>query len=1211
MTDQSITTAVATALTANSFTKAGYTFAGWNTNADGTSGINYSNSQAVTLIAGMTIYAKWTINTYAITFDANNGSGTMGNQPITYAVTTNLNANLFSRANYVFYRWATAADGTGTTYNNLAQVTLTVGTTLYAQWTPNTYVVTYNYDNATGGASTATSSFTTGSTAIVLPTPTKTGYTFAGWFSDAGLVNSIGSSGANYSPTGTTLSLNAYAKWTAINYTFTYDFNNADNGTVPTETSKQIGQIVTVKANTGSLIRAGYTFTGWNTDSNGTGNNYLSGSQFTVGATNVVLYAKWSPNTYNVTYNVNGASGSAQRSSSNVTSDSYTSGGSSIALPGVGNLERAGYTFGGWNTSAAGTGSNYSVAATYTTISNVTFFAKWNPVTYAIIYNGNSSNGGTTPTTGGYTTGQASPYLVLANTFTKSSSVFGGWNTASDGSGTNYSPGASITTLSDIVLYARWIPQFTLHYAINGGTVTSGSVPADQLYTTGTPVGPVFSSLSRVGYTFDGWVNGSSTIAPGGNFTILADSVLTAKWTAINYIVSYNSDGGSDAPSAFTKQIGQSFTVGSAVFKPGYNFSGWWNGETLIGADAVIVMGSNNISYTAQWVAKNYRISYDWNGGRGTAVSDVNYTFGTTAITLPLVGDRVKDGYTFAGWSESINGSALSATYIPSQTRTLYALWNIGNFTITYDAGRGTVTNSTVAIQNGSSTLLPLPTRANFVFNGWYTANAGGVSLGSEGSSFTPTVSQTVYARWIQSSLYGITDSLSRIGSVVTVDNVANFFSGANSNSSVSVSIPANAFVAGTTINFDLVGNSTRAVGVLPGVNYLLSIAVSWLTGDETVPDTAAGKAISVTISNATIKAGAAAYAVINNVSTLLGTASQDGSITVPITSDPEIVIAATKPSAPTNVAATSNANKQSIVSWNAPSSNGGSPITGYTVTSSPGTGTCTTTSTSCTISSLTNGTTYTFAVTATNVVGTSTASTSVSATTAPEPVVTIDLPKPPAPSPDKEKVEETKSKAEIDLKETPILVEASFQFAANANNTEVKWIVAENAIIEKYLVTLKGKILCETTKTACTIPGLLGGNSVLKVVAVTPTNSEEVAATYIASTKFRLVGRIYFPAYSIKISNLYLQKIGVMANFVKDQGFSEILVTGHSDRTLMANLTPTSFISTERARVAALAIKKLLPSVTLKYLGQGNKSPLVDGVFKNAKNRRVQIYTR
>jgi len=991
MADQSIVTAVATALTSNTFTKTGYTFAGWNTNADGTTGTSYTNTQSVTLTAGMTVYAKWTINVYAITFDTNGGSGTMGTQSMTHGVATSLNASLYSRANYVFYRWATVPDGTGTTYNNLAQVTLTATTTLYAQWTPNTYVVTYNYDNATGGTSTTTSSFTTAGTAIVLPTPTRTGYTFAGWFSDAALTNSIGAAAANYSPSGNTLSLNTYAKWTAINYTFTYDTNSSDLGTVPTETSKQITQTVTVKANTGSLVRAGYTFSGWNTDSNGTGSNYLSGSLFTVGSANVILYAKWSPNTYTVTYNVNGASGNAQRSSSNVTSDSYTSGDSSVALPSVGTLERAGYTFGGWNTSAAGTGTNYLEAATYTTISNLTFFAKWNPVTYAITYNGNSSNGGTTPTTGDYTTGQASPYSIVANTFTKSSNVFGGWNTASDGSGTNYSPGATITTLADIVLYALWIPQFTLHYAINGGTVTSGSVPADQLYNINTSVGPVFSSLSRTGYTFDGWTNGASTIAVNGNFTILADSVLTAKWTPINYTISYNSDGGSEASGSFTKQIGQSFTVGSAVFKPGYNFTGWWNGTTLIGADAVIVVGSSSISYTAQWVAKVYRIAYDWNGGRGTAVSDVDYTFGTTAITLPVVGDRVRDGFTFAGWSESLNGSALTATYIPSQGRTLYARWNVGNFTITYNAGRGTVANASVPVANGGSTVLPLPTRANFVFNGWYTANAGGTSLGSSGTSFTPLASQTVYARWIQSSLFGITDSLTRIGSVITANNVSNTFLGANSNSSVAVSVPANALPAGTTINFDLVGNSSRAVGLLPGVSYVVSMAISWLTADETVPDTASGKPISVTITNLSIKAGAVAYAIVNNVSTLLGTATQDGSITVALTSDPEVVVAATKPGAPISVAATSNGAQQSVVSWSAPSSNGGSAITAYTVTASPGTGSCTTSSTTCTISSLTNGTAYTFTVIATNSVGSSPASSAASATTAGLHTVTFD----------------------------------------------------------------------------------------------------------------------------------------------------------------------------------------------------------------------------
>jgi uncharacterized repeat protein (TIGR02543 family) len=87
-------------------------------------------------------------------------------------------------------------------------------TAIYTGTFPNTYTVTYAYNSATAGNETDRANFTTGGTAITLPTPTQTGYTFAGWYSDAGLTSKIGDAGASYSPSGSTLALSAYAKWT-------------------------------------------------------------------------------------------------------------------------------------------------------------------------------------------------------------------------------------------------------------------------------------------------------------------------------------------------------------------------------------------------------------------------------------------------------------------------------------------------------------------------------------------------------------------------------------------------------------------------------------------------------------------------------------------------------------------------------------------------------------------------------------------------------------------------------------------------------------------------------------------------------------------------------------------------------------------------------------------------------------------------------------
>jgi uncharacterized repeat protein (TIGR02543 family) len=116
------------------------------------------------------------------------------------------------------------------------------------------------------------------------------------------------------------------------------------------------------------LSRTGLTFAGWNTQANGTGTNYNAGDSYTVTG-NITLYARWS-GTVTVTFNINGGSGTTP-------SVQTASWGSSIMLPSVSGLTRSGYIFGGWNTQADGTGTNYAAGASYPVTSNITLYAKW------------------------------------------------------------------------------------------------------------------------------------------------------------------------------------------------------------------------------------------------------------------------------------------------------------------------------------------------------------------------------------------------------------------------------------------------------------------------------------------------------------------------------------------------------------------------------------------------------------------------------------------------------------------------------------------------------------------------------------------------------------------------------------------------------------------------------------------------------------------
>ena len=194
------------------------------------------------------------------------------------------------------------------------------------------------------------------------------------------------------------------------------------------------------------------------------------------------------------------------------------------------------------------------------------------------------------------------------------------------------------------------------------------------------------------------------------------------------------------------------------------------------------------------------------------------------------------------------------------------------------------------------------------------------------------------------------------------------------------------------------------------------------------------------------------------------------------------------------------------------------------------------------------------------------------------------------------------------------IFQEGTYAFASGANDTIIAWTLLPGEKAEKYRVVVRGKVLCETSDTTCTVKGLYGGNSNLAIEALNnsgTTTVDRVIGRYIPAAKFRLVGRIYFDGFSSNIAKTYTKKIREMAAFVLVSGFSEVQITGHSDQFKNAPLVKTSALSTKRATQVADAMKKLLPKVKFSAVGRGNSSPLKKDKYQNPKNRRVQIYTR
>ncbi|TCE45062.1 surface protein [Bifidobacterium longum subsp. longum] len=333
----------------NGFTRDGYTFVTWNTQADCKGNAVKPNSEW-TLRGSSTLYACWAGNAQTLTYHGNGATG--GNTAAQSGHTGDeltTNANGFTRDGYTFVRWDTAKDGSGTAYgegkNGVSQYTMKpAGNDLYAIWQANPASIRYRDDYGATGSTPDTTGVTGQNVTIAQNGFTRPGYTFTGWARDRRTNPSL-QPGGRYTLTPGTTTL--WAQWKADPAHLIYNSNSGSTSQTR-RTDGVVDQTLTVIAN--PFTRSGYTFTGWNTQADGRGRAYAAGNGFRLVAdaksnpvNTSVLYAQWRINRVALKFDPNGGTGGYP----DITVDAFTT----VTIPADAKepkVQRPGFRFTGW-----------------------------------------------------------------------------------------------------------------------------------------------------------------------------------------------------------------------------------------------------------------------------------------------------------------------------------------------------------------------------------------------------------------------------------------------------------------------------------------------------------------------------------------------------------------------------------------------------------------------------------------------------------------------------------------------------------------------------------------------------------------------------------------------------------------------------------------------------------------------------------------------
>lgn len=729
----------------------GYNFSKWSNNTTANP-LTVSNITANTHITPVFV-----LKSYTVTWNPNGGSVSPTSTTKTHGSTLGTLPTPTRAADaqytYTFKGWFTAATG-GTQIS--ASTTVTGNVIYYAQWTANirSYTATFN-GNGGGTPSPSTITKTCGSELGTLPTCSRTGYTFLGWYTASSGGTKISST------TKITSTVTYYAQWSINSYTLTYDVNGG-NAVSPASKSVQYGSAYgTLPTPTrASTAQYSYTFAGWYTAATG-------GTQVTantiMGAGNTTIYAHWTATTRSYTVSYQTTYGTLNKTSQSVA---YNSKGScTLTMPD--NTAEFTYTFVGWYTAANGGGTKVGSELTLETPAikgTVTYYAYVTRSTKSYTHTFNANGGGTvSPAT---ITKAYNTALGTLPTVSRTGYTFVGWFDTSAASG-----GTQATTATKVTgtktWYARWsINSYTFTFDKNGGNTPSSTTITKEYNTAvGTLPTCTRNADNTYTYTFAGWFDTSAS-SGGTQLTtttkVTSNKTWYARWTPTykNYTVTWDGNGGTPSKSSSSFHYNDALGTLPTATRTGYTFKGWSTSKTGTVNVSTTTKVTANVTYYAVWTINSYTWTFDANGGTGDTTKTLNYN--ATLSTLPTASraSTAANNYTFAGWFDtdaSTGGTQLTTSTKCTGNKTWYARWTASTrqYKLTVTAGTGGTVSGGGTYNYNASATLKATANSGYHFVKWSDGNTSATRTVTvtKDATYTATFEQDPYLNLDKTSL--------------------------------------------------------------------------------------------------------------------------------------------------------------------------------------------------------------------------------------------------------------------------------------------------------------------------------------------------------------------------------------------------------------------------------------------------------------------------